>query len=936
MVKPVCDIYPPERFMQEAEEEWDQLKAVIDPNNPDYIRPREGYDNRYLKWSSRQLKALLPMNLEQGLRYVTDGTGWFQLDPKKTKKRGRAVYRSVMNDGGAKEGEVSAVLKDVILSGARGTKSLAAEFQMKVRNGQNAMAEGVALAKSLRTLGTLGEMILGLDQGYGRGMRAQMLRKRRPVNYGSGTTTFANAQEVQEVAVDKMTEIGQMLSNPDQMPEAIDELMKIADMVMYVNDPMAIGKAGLGLNMTSSMWKEMFMNGLLSSPDTYGANMSGAAWVPMRALAQGLGAQMIRPVMNAIEPGAGDRLAVASMGKINAMYMGFGDAARLGIKAFLNNRFMYTDPDMTATRSITGRNVEALLNQDDMGQGFRDVVDGVGTLINVPSRSLMGIDEFAKHLALRGEVAERAIMKAYDRGEDLQDLAKLKEIYTEEFEDAFMIDPESGSKWFYSPAYDTASAIEGKAVSNSVREGVFQEPLGENFQNVADAIPDFLRPMIPFIRTPMNILKQGIKQTSIVGPMLHVGGAVKNNIRTPSKIIMDLQQRMLLNPADTARITGQISLMSAVGGMLYSQAMSGNVTGGGPGRFMDGAEGRKAQQAWEKNNIPYSFKIGDQSFAMQRLPEPMATLMKIYADMAMTSAYVTAAEREDMFAMVTSVAVSGIYQSSMLTGLDQMISIFTGGLDDVDRRSAAAVQRYVATQVPMSGALAYLDRGIDPYKSAYQEPSWNAFFSGFAEQFGNGVFGKVADRFPGAGANRPLQIDQIGGEPIPIYPGVGPTGINPMLAGFPLVPRKSPSDPAWQAVYEIGMGWTDYKPNGYKLTPGEQARLNTVMGNIQLNGKTLRQAIMEYRRQPEVDAFVRNKGGVLEGQATAVERGLNRIKRQYGQAALQQLSGGNVSILQRAALSQELRNARNASDVGRIRDLQGQMEDLLQRAERGY
>ena len=264
MAKPVCDIYPSERFMQEAEEEWDALQATIDSNNPDYIKPREGYDTRYLRWSSRQLKAMLPMNLDQVMKYVTEGTGWWQLDPKKTKKRGRNVYRPVMNDGGAKEGEVSAVLKDVILSGARGTKSLAAEFQMKVRNGQDAMAEGVALAKSLRTLGTLGEMILGLDQGYGRGMRAQMLRKRRPVNYGNGQTTFANAQEIQEVANDKLTELGQMLSNPDQMPQAIEELMKMADMIMFVNDPMAIGKAGLGLNMTSNMWKEMFMNGLLS------------------------------------------------------------------------------------------------------------------------------------------------------------------------------------------------------------------------------------------------------------------------------------------------------------------------------------------------------------------------------------------------------------------------------------------------------------------------------------------------------------------------------------------------------------------------------------------------------------------------------------------------------------------------------------------------
>ena len=157
-----------------------------------------------------------------------------------------------------------------------------------------------------------------------------------------------------------------------------------------------------------------------------------------------------------------------------------------------------------------------------------------------------------------------------------------------------------------------------------------------------------------------------------------------------------------------------------------------------------------------------------------------------------------------------------------------------------------------------------------------------------------------------------------------------------MLAGIPLVPRKSPSDSAWQAVYEIGMGWTDYKPSGYKLTATEQESLNKAMGTLRLGGKTLRQAILEYRALPEVDAFVRNKGGALEGQATAVERGMNRLKRQYGEAALQRITGGNVSILQRAAISQQMREARKTSDVGQIKALQRQMDELLQRAERGY
>ena len=124
--------------------------------------------------------------------------------------------------------------------------------------------------------------------------------------------------------------------------------------------------------------------------------------------------------------------------------------------------------------------------------------------------------------------------------------------------------------------------------------------------------------MVPFVKTPLNILRQGIKETTLIGPLLHVGGAVKNNILSPHGVILDLQKRMLNNPADTARITGQITLMTAVGAWMYSQAMSGNITGGGPERFMDGQNKRVAQTAWERNNVPYSFKAGNQSIPFTR------------------------------------------------------------------------------------------------------------------------------------------------------------------------------------------------------------------------------------------------------------------------------------------------------------------------------
>ena len=63
-----------------------------------------------------------------------------------------------------------------------------------------------------------------------------------------------------------------------------------------------------------------------------------------------------------------------------------------------------------ATRALAAKyGKESLLSEDML-----NTIDQVGGFVRLPSRLMMGTDEFAKHIAIR-EVASRGVKKAYEQ-----------------------------------------------------------------------------------------------------------------------------------------------------------------------------------------------------------------------------------------------------------------------------------------------------------------------------------------------------------------------------------------------------------------------------------------------------------------------------------------------------------------------------------------
>jgi hypothetical protein len=398
-----------------------------------------------------------------------------------------------------------------------------------------------------------------------------------------------------------------------------------------------------------------------------------------------------------------------------------------------------------------------------------------------------------------------------------------------------------------------------------------------------------------------------------------------------------IAQKLLEDPGETFRIAGQMSLMGAVVGSFYMGAMNGSIVGGGPGRWSSGGQNSNAQKAWEQmmreqGKVPYSISAGGTSIPFDRLPEPVATFMRMAADMGMHSAYVGQQSQEEWLTGLTVIGVSGLYNSTFLKGINDVIDLIgdptatTYGM-----KGSKAVQNWLGTQTPFGGLLSYVDRLNDPFKHAYGGATLGEVMRVHEDTFGTGIFGKIADRFPGFGGT-PMMIDQISGLPVPSVPGHGPGGLNPFQAAIPFLPRgHKGSDSAWTAIWNIMGSYKEKKPN-FDLTNREQQDLNKRMGTLVIGGQTLQQAVLAYSARADVQAYINKKGAAVPGVRTGIESGLDDIIRDYYIVALQQLTDSNVSVRQRAILYEGKGMAAEANDPQAAMQYQNRIDELFKEA----
>ena len=399
-----------------------------------------------------------------------------------------------------------------------------------------------------------------------------------------------------------------------------ENIEALADMLGEMDGPQAINKFAREASKakTSDKVLELWINGLLSGPQTHAVNMLSNTltqlWtLPEHTLAATFGAARKSDKV----------LFREGLGRLFGLVQGAKDDVRLAGRSWL------TEEPTDSTLKVEARKYQAIPSailrpgkrkktvailrpgkhkKTVIPIPFSGEIQVGGKQARIPGRALMAADEFFKAVGYRSELNALAIRNGVAKGLKGRALA-------EHVRGTIENPPEDLSlQAKHAAAYLT-----------------YTNPLGPGGQAVQKFVARYpaARIIAPFIRTPTNIIKFASERT----PFGLLMRDVRDNLRGKNgKVARDLQ-------------AARMALGSTVGIAVAALAAEGHITGGGP----SDPKARAALFAtdWQ----PYSVKIGDGYHAFSRL-EPAGMILGVSADFAEIAGEITKEERDSVGAMI--------------------------------------------------------------------------------------------------------------------------------------------------------------------------------------------------------------------------------------------------------------------------------------------
>lgn len=468
-------------------------------------------------------------------------------------------------------------------------------------------------------------------------------------------------------------------------PEASQLMARRLAFLAQNGDPAAVAKfAEKGWGATSfDAVREIWINGLLSSPATHVVNMSSNAFVAFQQIVErGVAARIgaVTGTQGGVAPGEAAAMAYG-------LITGVKDAFRLAWNAFEAGQTgaALNKVDLPMQRSVSA---EAFGMGSETGLGR--AVDMLGEAARIPSRFLGAEDEFFKSIGYRMELNAQVLRTVTAEGLTGANAAKrMRELY---------LDPPEHLRIAAADAalYNTFTNAPGS--------------IGQSFMKLRERVPAVTF-VLPFVRTPVNIARYTFERT----PLAPLVAQWRDDIAAGGARADLALARMA---------TGSALMLTAL-----DWADGGLISGKGP---KDKGEREAMQrQGW----MPYSVKVGDRWYSYNRT-DPLGAMLGFSADAA------EAVRRGEMneddvdewqevmamgIASVSQVAINKTY----LRGASEFINV----MSDPTRYGEKYVNNMVASFVPYTSLLGAVERSVDPVAREATAP-WeaiNAKLAGLSE-----------------------------------------------------------------------------------------------------------------------------------------------------------------------------------------------------------
>jgi hypothetical protein len=490
-----------------------------------------------------------------------------------------------------------------------------------------------------------------LDEMFARdlSMLQGMLPDLTLVRHRAATTTWVG--NIQTVS----TEI------PDEILRAVKQFPGDRKMAQIVIARLAPAKAAEAAKriMLHKSWDALIQwrtGALLYGPRTMITNIVGTGlWGVTKPSLRVLGSLLM----------ADGKTARENLRVLGAMRSATADSWRMMRKSFVDNKGIMDGYNNTYEQN--GMAFQALAEgKGDSAQLAAKYLDGVS---NLPMRALTAQDEFFKQIAYRSYITSKGTSIA------LEGVKKgiLKEAEVDDWVENYVKN-----------GFDADGAAIDPEGLQYAREATFTQdmgPWGKRFQEAANAIPP-LKLVFPFIRTPTNLISEGIQMF-------------------PGANLLSSRYRAMLHSADPAKraeAVGKMAFGTFVMGTALYYASQGMIIGRAP------SDPNMLKTFQESGRLPYSFY--DQSSGrwvqFNRL-DPYALPFGIAADLAAAYQH----EGTDITQAFVAAAIGigdNLKNKSYLTGISDVADLIGSGFakDDEARTDqfTRSIGKQVASMVP--------------------------------------------------------------------------------------------------------------------------------------------------------------------------------------------------------------------------------------------